>query len=72
MAFEEKLGFMMELFTKAFNFIEKELEIYPGCSIWRTLMKKWVTKMHPFQQKNEQGFIQLLAKVRESNFQEGL
>ena len=48
MAFEEKLGFMMELFTKAFNYLVKELEIYPGCSIWRSLMKKWVNKMKGF------------------------
>lgn len=39
---------MMELFTKTFNFIEKKLEVYPGCSIWRTLMKKWVNKMKIF------------------------
>ena len=58
---------MMELFTKAFNFIEKKLEVYPGCSIWRTLMKKWVNKMKIFQDKVNEGFIQLLTKTRQDN-----
>lgn len=58
----------MELFTKAFNFLEPELEIYPGCSLWRCLMKKWVIKMMPFNGLLAKAFNQLLIKVREANF----
>jgi hypothetical protein len=68
LAFEEKLGFVFELFTKAFNFLQPELEIYPGCSIWRTLMKKWVSMMKPFEGKIAEGYIRLLIRVRQRNF----
>jgi hypothetical protein len=62
--FEDKLGFVFELFTKAFNFLQPQLEIYPGCTVWRALMKKWVNIMAPFEDKLAGAFTQLLIRGR--------
>ena len=64
---EEKLGFLLEMFTKACNHLEPELEEHPGCTIWRALMKKWVNKMKVFRGRNAEGFSQLFQRIRDTN-----